>query len=73
MEVADDRAAERLNAQKRVVRDEVLRYLSSLRVEQTLGEENKNKIKQQLVSRADHVLGDKGRVRTVYFNEFVVQ
>ena len=73
IEVSDEKAVELMTLRKRIVRDEVLRYLSGLGIADTLGEANKTKIKDQLIARADQALGKKGTVRGVYFTEFVVQ
>lgn len=73
LELSSARAAEELNKSKSAVRDELLRYLSSLSVQETLGEEGKNKIRTELASRADKVLGGGGKVHKLFFSEFVVQ
>ncbi len=73
LEVLDKKSEEMVTEKKRVVRDELLRYLSSLGVADTLGEENKTKIKTALLARADHAVGGKGKVRNVFLTEFVVQ
>lgn len=72
LELTSKDAEEELAKGKRLVRDEILRYLSSLTVEKTLGEENKTKIRDDIRSRADKLLGD-GRIRRVFFTDFVVQ
>jgi flagellar FliL protein len=72
MEMTSSGAVGELNKAKRLVRDEVLRYLSGLNVEQTLGEESKNKIRDEVQARADKLLGG-GRIRRIFFTEFVVQ
>jgi flagellar FliL protein len=72
LELATPKAATALEKGKRAVRDDVLRYLSGLKVDDTLGEDNKAKIQQTLVARIDKLLGE-GQVRRLYFNEFVVQ
>ncbi len=73
LEVADAATVKALEDEKRAVRDEVLRYLSGLTVEQTLGEENKTKIQESLIARIDKRLGGGGKVRRMYFSEFMVQ
>jgi len=73
VEVLDKKTEEMVTERKRVIRDEVLRYLSGLNVAATLGEENKAEIKKALLARADQVCGGKGKVRGIFFNEFVVQ
>jgi flagellar FliL protein len=71
-ELASPKAVEELEKNKRIVRDEVLRYLSGLSVADTLGTENKEKIQHEIVTRADKALGG-GRVKRVFFIDFVVQ
>jgi flagellar FliL protein len=73
LEVLDKKSEEMVTERKRVVRDELLRYLSNLNVAETLGEENKTKIKTALLARADQAVGGKGKVRNVFLTEFVVQ
>lgn len=73
LEVLDKKSEEMVTEKKRVVRDELLRYLSNLNVAETLGEENKTKIKSALLARADQAVGGKGKVRNVFLTEFVVQ
>jgi flagellar FliL protein len=72
LEMTSSGAVGELSKAKRLVRDEVLRYLSGLTVDQTLGEDNKAKIRDEVQARADKLLGG-GRVRRVFFTEFVVQ
>jgi flagellar FliL protein len=72
LELADRKAADQLGRARRVVRDELLRYLSGLAVADTLGEEGKQRIQDAVVARLGNVLGD-GKVRRVFFTDFVVQ
>lgn len=72
MELANAEAVDLLAKSKAAVRDEFLRYLSGLKVSDTQGEEGKAKIQGELVARAKKVLGE-GRVKGLYFNEFVIQ
>jgi len=72
LEVKSQKVVDELTAKKRAVRDELLRYLSSLTVRDTLGEEGKSKIKQEILARIDHHLGA-GLVQQVYLTDFVVQ
>jgi flagellar FliL protein len=72
IEVKDAKSLELLEKDKRGVRDEILRYLSGLGVADTLGADNKDKIRIELVARVDKELGG-GKVSKVFFNEFVVQ
>ena len=73
MEVADLAAQKELEEQKRLVRDEMLSYLSNLTLKETMGESSKAKIKDDLTERADKALGGHGRVKHLFFSEFVVQ
>ncbi len=73
LEVADSETVKAIDTQKRAIRDEVLRYLSGLTVAETLGESNKSKIQETLVARIDKQLGGAGKVRKMYFSEFMVQ
>lgn len=72
LELASQEALEELGRGKRGVRDQVLRYLSSLSVADTLGETGKTKIQQEIMTRIDKELGG-GRVRRLYYTDFVVQ
>jgi len=72
LELAGKAAVEELDHQKRAVRDEILRYLSGLSVEDTQGEAAKTKIQDNITSRVDKVLGG-AKVKRVFFTEFVVQ
>ena len=71
-EVADGGAAKAFEKNKMLIQDEALAYLSSLQVADTLGSENKDRIRGELSERIGHVLGD-DRVKRVVFTEFVVQ
>jgi flagellar FliL protein len=72
LELTHKHAIDELDKAKRAVRDDVLRYLLGLSVADTLGEENKQKIQDNIVARIDKDLGG-GRVKRIFFTEFVVQ
>lgn len=72
LQLANAKVVEELARQKPAIRDELLRYLSSLSVEQTQGEESKAKMQSEMMARVDRVMGA-GRVKKLFFNEFVVQ
>ncbi len=72
MELTSEKYVAQVTANKRVIRDELLRYLSSLTIADTLGEKGKNKIQEEVIARANKALGG-DRVKHVYFTEFVVQ
>ncbi len=71
-ELQNVNAVEEMNHAKPVIRDELLRQLSSLTVRDTLGVEGKDKIQLALTQKVDKLLGG-NRVRRLFFNEFVVQ
>lgn len=72
IEVADGDVAKLLEKHKRPVRDDILRYLSSLTVADTQGEDGKAKIELEVVKRLDARLGA-GKVKRMFFVEFMVQ
>ena len=72
LEVTGVKAVKEVTDNKRLVRDEILRYLSGLTVADTLGEQGKARIQTDVVSRVDRLLGG-GRIRRLFFIDFVVQ
>jgi len=72
IELKNDNVKAALETKKIAVRDDILRYLSSLAVADTLGEAGKNAISEAIVARIDKALGPES-VSHLYFNEFVVQ
>jgi flagellar protein FliL len=69
---ADPEALGAFETAKHKIRDLFLRYLSSLKVDDTRGESKKDKIRQDLLARAQEELG-RDRVKDIFFGEFVVQ
>ena len=57
---------------KRAIRSEILRYLSGLEIAQTVGEESKVKINDEIMTRFVKHLGEES-VEGLYLTEFVVQ
>lgn len=72
-EVANKDAAKDFGKMQRVIRDDLIRFLSGLRVKQTMGEKGISDIQAEMVKRADKHLGGANRVTRVFFTEFVVQ
>ena len=72
MEMADQKAADRFGRAIPVIRNELLAYLSSLTVEDTLGMEAKERIRTHLVTKIGETLGE-DQVKRLFFTEFVVQ
>ncbi len=72
VEMLDGAATRLFEKNKTLIRDELLGYLSGLKLESTLGADNKQKIRAELERRVGDLVGD-GRVRRIVFVEFVVQ
>ena len=72
VEVVDAEVEHGLEKNKQLVRDTILSYLSSLHVKETLGAEAKETIRTALMAKLDGLLGP-GKVRRMFFQEFVVQ
>lgn len=72
LELSRPTAPKEIEEQKRGIRDDILSYLSSLSVADTLGDVGKQKIKGEVIKRVDKNLGA-GTVKRLFFTEFVVQ
>lgn len=72
VQVARQDAVEDIEKARPAIRDALLRYLSSLTLEDTSGEEGKIKIQKQLIARVEKIIGE-GKIHKLYFQEFVVQ
>jgi flagellar FliL protein len=72
LEVAGQPAADELTSRDRAVRHALLQYLSNLKVAETLGTENRDRIRADIHGLLDEEVG-KGKVLIVYVTEFVVQ
>lgn len=72
VEVADSAAAAELTAAMPKVKDTLLLLLSSKSFEEISSMDRKLELKNQIVERLNQIVG-KGKVRNVYFTEFVVQ
>jgi flagellar FliL protein len=72
VEVADATAANELTAAMPKVKDTLLLLLSSKSFEDISSMDRKIELKNQIVERLNQILG-RGKVRNVYFTEFVVQ
>lgn len=71
-EVREESDVKILEKNKTIIHDDVLGYLSGLKVSETLGAANKDHIRAELVERMGKVVGE-DRVRRIVFTEFVVQ
>lgn len=72
LEVSGPEVVGELERLKRPIRDDVLRYLSSLSVADTQGETGKAKIQQEVVARIDKQLGG-DKVKRLFIVDFMVQ
>jgi flagellar FliL protein len=71
-ELANGAAVKVFEKSKQLIRDQMLRYLSGLKVADTLGPENKDHIREELEAAVAEVIGE-GRLHRMIFAEFVVQ
>ena len=72
LELDDEEVAAELDSKSAVVRDVVIRLLSSKTLEEISTAKGKEKLKEQIVNQLNIRLRD-GNVRNIYFTEFVVQ
>jgi flagellar FliL protein len=72
LELDDEELAAELETKTAVIRDLVIRLLSSKTLEEISTIKGKDKLKEQIVNQLNLRLRD-GNVRNVYFTEFVVQ
>lgn len=72
LQLRDAEVLSHLEQAKAEIRDLILRYLSTLRIEDTRGEEGKARIQRELLARVKARLGE-DEVSGVFFGEFVVQ
>ncbi len=70
-ELEDEDTKAVIDARKGAVRDDILRYLSSLSVSDCLGEEGKIKVQKELVKRAEKVIGT-DTIRRVLLGDFII-
>ena len=71
-ELANASAVKVFEKSKQLIRDQMLRYLSGLKVADTLGPENKDHIRDDLEAAVAEVIGEE-RIHRMIFAEFVVQ
>ena len=72
LELANVDSEHALAKAKQSVRDQVLGYLSGLKIADTLGETARQKIRDGLLARINTAVGE-GEVRRMFFSEFMVQ
>ncbi len=71
-ELANGASVRVFEKSKQLIRDQMLRYLSGLKVADTLGPENKDTIRAALEASVAEVIGEQ-RIHRMIFAEFVVQ
>lgn len=72
VEVHGEERKAAFEAKQRAIRSELLRYLSNLTVDDTMGEDKKEAINAALIARVEDHLG-KETIAGLYLTEFVVQ
>ncbi|MBX3156747.1 MAG: flagellar basal body-associated FliL family protein [Deltaproteobacteria bacterium] len=72
LELIDKDAEAPLTKSKQLIRDSILSHLSGLKVADTLGAANKEKLRTEITERLEKILGP-NKVRRAFFQEFVVQ
>ena len=72
IEVHGEKRQETFEIKKRAIRSDVLRYLSGLAIDKTVGEENKVTIRDELTARVEAIMGEDS-LAGLYLTEFVVQ
>ncbi|HVV83350.1 MAG TPA: flagellar basal body-associated FliL family protein [Kofleriaceae bacterium] len=71
-ELANGSAVKVFDKSKQLIRDAILRYLSGLKVADTLGPDNKDHIREDLETAVSDIIGE-DRLHRMIFAEFVVQ
>ncbi len=72
LEIAGEELSPELDAKKPIFRDIIIRILSSKSLEEISTVKGKEKLKEQIVNEINMRLKD-GKVKNVYFTDFVVQ
>ena len=72
LELANEELAAELESKTAVIRDIIIRLLSSKSLDEISTPKGKDKLKEQIVSQLNMRLKD-GHINNVYFTEFVVQ
>jgi len=72
VEVSNADAEKELLEKRIVIKDTLLGFLSSLKPADTKGYEGKESIKEEMIKRVNNVVS-KGKIKNIYFTEFVVR
>jgi len=72
LELEGEELAKELDAKTAVLRDRIIRILSSKTLEEISSKKGKQKVTEQIVDTLNAMLTD-GHIKNVYFTEFVIQ
>jgi flagellar FliL protein len=72
LELVNHEAEETLVKSKQVIRDVILSHLSGLKLKDTLGTEGKDSLRKAIMAKMEPIVGT-GKIRRIFFQEFVVQ
>jgi flagellar protein FliL len=72
LEVSSKDVIGKITKGQQLIRDAILSHLSGLKLSDTLGVAAKEKLRNDVIAKIDAILGP-GKVRRVFFQEFVVQ
>ncbi|WP_304546244.1 flagellar basal body-associated protein FliL [Sulfurimonas microaerophilic] len=72
LELEGEELSLELDAKSAVLRDRIIRILSSKTLEEVSSKKGKNKLSMQIMDTLNSMISD-GRVKGIYFTEFVIQ
>jgi flagellar FliL protein len=72
LELEGEELSKELDAKAPVLRDRIIRILSSKTLEEISSKKGKQKVTQQIMDALNAMLSD-GRIKGIYFTEFVIQ
>ena len=72
LELSGEELSTELDAKKAVLRDRIIRILSSKTLEEISSRKGKKKVSEQIVNALNAMITD-GEIKNIYFTEFVIQ
>ena len=72
LELSGEELSTELDAKKAVLRDRIIRILSSKTLEEISSRKGKKKVSEQIMNTLNAMITD-GRIKGIYFTEFVIQ
>ena len=72
LELSGEELSTELDAKKAVLRDRIIRILSSKTLEEISSRKGKKKVSEQIVNTLNAMITD-GEIKNIYFTEFVIQ